>query len=96
MSALREFVGTQVKVLTLDGTIYIGNLEGFDQNTNIVLTHSKERILSPTTPSKEKNLAGLIIRGDDVICIGTFDQKVENLIDYTKIYANEIKDSKNR
>lgn len=96
MSLLKEFVGTRVKILTIDGSLYIGNLEGCDQNTNIVLTEAKERVFSTDEGVKEKSCGGILIRGDDIICIGLFDDKVEQLTDYTKIFANRIKDSKNR
>lgn len=96
MSLLKEFVGNYVKILTIDGSLYVGNLEGCDQNTNIILTQAKERIFSPDNAVKEKASGGVVIRGDDIICIGTFDQETEKLTDYTKIFAEKIKDSKNR
>lgn len=96
MSALREFVGDNVKILTSDGRLIIGQLEGYDQNTNIVLTKSKERVFYNDKGSKELEMGGgVIIRGDDVICVGGIDEKVEFSTDYTKIYAEKLKDTKN-
>ena len=95
MSGLREFVGSSVKILTSDGRLFVGNLEGYDQNTNVVLTMSKERAFSSKASTQEKNIGGVVIRGDDVICIGSYDREIEKSTDYTKIFAEELKDTKN-
>lgn len=95
MSGLREFVGSQVKILTSDGRLFTGNLEGYDQNTNVVLTGSKERAFWSDASSQEKDIGGILIRGDDVICVGNYDGDVENSTDYTKIFAEKLKDTKN-
>ncbi|KAG0682256.1 hypothetical protein C6P40_000855 [Pichia californica] len=84
-----------VKILTADGKLYIGNLEGYDQNTNVILSKSKERQFSKDKPSKEKSLGGIVIRGDDVLCVGKFDEDTENSTDYTNIFAENLKDTKN-
>jgi U6 snRNA-associated Sm-like protein LSm8 len=95
MSALRNFVGTQVKVLTSDGRVFMGTLEGYDQNTNLVLTKSKEIILSPDHPGRLNESSGIILRGDDVVCVGQIDDQVEDSIDYSKIFADKLKGTKN-
>lgn len=95
MSALKEFVGERVKVVTLDGEVYIGKLDGFDNNTNIVLFDVIERKFSTTKPSVKKTSAGLIVRGDNIMCVGTYDEDLENQTDYSNIFAEKIKDSKN-
>lgn len=95
MSGLREFVGSPVKILTSDGRLFVGNLEGYDQNTNVVLTMSKERAFSSKASTQEKIIGGVVIRGDDVICVGSYDGEIEKSTDYTKIFAEELKDTKN-
>lgn len=95
MSVLREFVGTKVKVLTSDGHVFIGNLEGYDQNTNVVLTKSKERVFSIDKESVSQACAGVIIRGDDIVGVGLFDEEIEDSTDYSGIFAAKLKDSKN-
>ncbi|TID19287.1 hypothetical protein CANINC_003716 [Pichia inconspicua] len=95
MSALKEFVGEKVKIVTLDGEVYTGKLDGFDNNTNIVLLDVTERKFSSTEPTIEKTSAGLIVRGDSIMCVGTYDEDVESITDYSKISAEKIKDSKN-
>lgn len=95
MSALRGFVGSRVKILTADGKLFIGILEGYDQNTNVILSKSQEREFFTDKSSFEKPLGGIIIRGDDVICVGEIDEKVEELVDYSEIFAEKLKDTKN-
>ncbi|ODQ46661.1 hypothetical protein PICMEDRAFT_33877 [Pichia membranifaciens NRRL Y-2026] len=95
MSGLREFVGSPVKILTSDGRLFVGNLEGYDQNTNVVLTMSTERAFSSKASTQEKSIGGVVIRGDDVICVGSYDGEIEKSTDYTKIFAEELKDTKN-
>lgn len=95
MSGLREFIGSPVKILTADGRLFIGTLEGYDQNTNVVLSKSKQRQFSPNSSSKLKDTGGVVIRGDDVLCVGTFDEEIENKTNYNKIFAQDLKDTKN-
>lgn len=95
MSALKEFIGERIKIITLDGAVYMGKLDGFDNNTNVVLIDVVERRFSSTKPSEAKTSAGLIIRGDNIMCIGTYDENVENNTNYSGIFAEKIKDSKN-
>lgn len=95
MSALKEFIGERVKIVTLDGHVYMGKLDGFDNNTNVVLLDVTERRFSLTIPSEARTSAGLIIRGDNIMCLGTYDEEEENGIDYSRIFAEKMKDSTN-
>lgn len=42
---LEDFVDSKVQILTHDGKTFIGNLSGFDQATNLILTDCAERVL---------------------------------------------------
>ncbi|AWU75119.1 uncharacterized protein C5L36_0B03700 [Pichia kudriavzevii] len=95
MSSLKDFVSQPVKVLTIDGHLVMGNLEGYDQNTNVVLTNAIERVFSPNQIIKPKPSKGVIIRGDDIISVGTFDNEEESQVDYSRVFADKINDSKN-
>ncbi|KAJ1977919.1 U6 snRNA-associated Sm-like protein, partial [Dimargaris cristalligena] len=64
MSALEEFVNKQVLVITTEGRVILGNLKGFDQTTNVVLTDSSERIFSEDEGVESIALGLYFIRGD--------------------------------
>lgn len=98
MSVLREYAQEYVKIITSDGRCYLGKLEGFDQNINLVLTDSKERLFSNNDQdfTKDLNLGSVVLRGDNIVCIGIVDDSVEGLIDYTKMKGSILKDTENR
>ncbi|KAH8926839.1 n-alpha-acetyltransferase 38, NatC auxiliary subunit-like protein, partial [Atractiella rhizophila] len=47
MSGLQPYVNGRVLVITQDGRVILGDLQGFDQTTNIILSSSVERVFSP-------------------------------------------------
>lgn len=95
MSGLKEFVETNVKVITTDGRFFIGLLEGYDQKVNIILSNSKERIFSIDEPTQDIIVGACIIRGDEVVSIFDYDMDEDSKVDYSKIYAGKLKDTKN-
>ncbi|GMM46094.1 hypothetical protein DAPK24_026690 [Pichia kluyveri] len=94
MSGLKEYLGDRVKVLTSDGRLFIGLLEGYDQNMNIVLTKSEELIFSMDKPTIRKNTSGILIRGDDIVSVGMIDEDLEKSVEYNKIFATNLKTTK--
>ncbi|KAG7865853.1 hypothetical protein KL918_004332 [Ogataea parapolymorpha] len=108
MSALKSFLDGElagkhleltktekVKVVTSDGRLFIGVLEGFDQSSNIVLSKSFERIFSPTEPTKDLELGSYLIRGEQIVIVGMLDDEEESQTDYDKIHGFQLKDTKN-
>lgn len=73
----------------------MGTLEGYDQNTNLVLTKSKEIILSPSKPGSVVGTSAIILRGDDLVFVGEVDEEIEQMTDYSQIFAEKIKNTKN-
>jgi len=94
MSTLQPFVNKQVTVLTSDGRILHGILTGFDQTTNLILTHTVERTFSLDKPTEINELGLYLIRGDNVALCGEVDEEVESKIDWTKVRAAPIKETK--
>lgn len=96
MSMVKEFVGHDVKIVTADGRSFLGNLEGYDQNVNLILTQSKERVFKQDKPTVDIDLGIIVLRGDDIVCIGEIDDSIEGLVDYKKIQAKQLRDTENR
>ncbi|VEU21711.1 DEKNAAC102233 [Brettanomyces naardenensis] len=95
MSTLKPFLNEKVKVLTADGRLLLGVLEGFDRTTNLVLSSAKERIFSIDEPTKDISMGLCIVRGNEVVSISDYDEQVEDSTDYSKIFAEKLKDTRN-
>ena len=72
---LADMLEKNVSVLTNDGRNLTGILHGFDQITNLVLTHTTERIFDPNKPVEHLQLGAYIVRGPDVALIGEVDEQ---------------------
>ncbi|RKP11834.1 hypothetical protein BJ684DRAFT_2534, partial [Piptocephalis cylindrospora] len=76
-----------VIVITLDGRVLVGDLVGFDQTTNIILSSCHERVFS-TDSGVQRQVLGLhVLRGDNICVIGEMDAEVDNATDYPNIKA---------
>ncbi|CAD1809368.1 LSM domain family protein [Candida parapsilosis] len=99
MSELASFVGKKVHVITTDARFFEGILEGFDKNTNIILSNSIERLIHSTQESDEANEAipsGVnIMRGNEIVCIGEIDEEVYTKINWETIKGHPLKTTKN-
>lgn len=75
-SALEQFINKTVSVLTVDNRVYVGNLVGFDQLTNLVLQNCSERIYNKDLNKVETIcMESLVLRGD---CVGTVGEGSED------------------
>jgi len=45
-SPIDSFIGKNIQVITSDGRVFIGLLEGIDQTLNAILSNCEERIFS--------------------------------------------------
>ncbi|GME67616.1 unnamed protein product [[Candida] boidinii] len=95
MSSLKEFLYQKVKVITGDGRLFIGKLEGFDQSINLILSSTIERIFDPVDETLDIELGLYIIRGDSVVCVGSIDEELENEIDWSSVRGAKLKNTKN-
>lgn len=84
-----------VKVITVDGRLFLGMLEGFDNNTNIVISSAKERVFFKDRPTEDMEMGLCIVRGNEVVAICDYDEEEEAVTDYTNIHAEKLKDTKN-
>ncbi len=84
-----------MKVITTDGRLFIGTLEGYDQTINLVLSATIERLFHPDEPKTDISLGALCLRGDQVVCVGLVDEEAETIVDYSKVFAEKLKSTKN-
>ena len=83
--------------MTADGRTLTGILTSADQLTNITLSNTIERIIRPPDdpePSSEAKHGLYLVRGDNVVCCGLIDDKLESGIDWTKVRGNVIGSTK--
>ncbi|WAQ91266.1 hypothetical protein PtA15_14A148 [Puccinia triticina] len=80
----------RVLVITQDGRIITGELKGFDQTTNIILSDSVERVYSSDEPMEEVPLGLYIVRGDHISVIGELDVEADAKIDWSSIRAEPL------
>ncbi|GAA6027191.1 hypothetical protein JCM8097_002470 [Rhodosporidiobolus ruineniae] len=90
MSALTAYVDKQVLVITQDGRTIVGELKGFDQTTNVILSGSVERVFSADEPVEEVPLGVYIVRGDNITLIGEVDTEIDAQTDLTTLRADPI------
>ncbi len=64
--ALQELVEKVVTVITADGRVIVGQLRGFDQVQNMVLSDCHERVYAEDRPVSLQALGLYVLRGDTV------------------------------
>ncbi|KAA6354016.1 MAG: putative small nuclear ribonucleoprotein splicing factor [Streblomastix strix] len=84
------FVGHAVLALTNDGRVILGRLRGFDQTANCVLEKAQERQYSMEEGVQTIDLGTLILRGDNVACIGEIDNEIDKSVDLSSIKAEPL------
>ncbi|KAM0747481.1 LSM-domain-containing protein [Meredithblackwellia eburnea MCA 4105] len=89
-SALAAYVDKQVLVITQDGRTILGELKGFDQTTNVILSKSVERVYSLDEGVREEELGLYVVRGDNITLIGEFDEERDKEVDLESIRAEPI------
>ncbi|CAI8505233.1 unnamed protein product [Hanseniaspora opuntiae] len=62
---LRELINHIIKVIFLDGSIIQGELKGFDEHMNLLLTDCIEIIKTPQ--EKKKEIGFIFIRGEQIL-----------------------------
>ena len=84
-------------ILTIDARTLIGQLETFDQSTNLVLSGTIERIIRPQDdpePSETTEHGLYLVRGDNVCMIGLVNEELDASIDWTKVKGGPIGSTK--
>ena len=72
-STLSEWKAKSVTVLTCDGRLIFGTLQGYDQLQNLILKHSYEKVYSMESPMEKVDLGLFVVRGDNVAVISHCD-----------------------
>lgn len=89
-SKIADYLDKRVLVITQDGRTITGELKGFDQTTNIILSDSIERVFSSDEPMEEVPLGLYIVRGDHISVIGELDVDADTKIDWPSIRAEPL------
>lgn len=85
MSEVAKWVGLRVSITTADGRHLTGVLRGVDQLLNVVLQDTVETIYSLDEAPQEDQCGDYVIRGDDIVAIGTVDTAREASTDISAI-----------
>lgn len=91
--ALSTYISKRVLIITTDGRTLIGTLESYDQQTNLILSGTIERIIRPAEDEEESSSVehGLyLVRGDNVVLVGGVDEDLDNSIDWGKVRGEVI------
>lgn len=88
---LSALVDSVVYVVTNDGRNIVGLLRGYDQNTNLILDDSHERVYSSKAGVEQLSLGLYMIRGDNIAVLGELDEELDSQIDFDKVRAAPLK-----
>ncbi|KAI9727474.1 MAG: hypothetical protein M1828_006416 [Chrysothrix sp. TS-e1954] len=90
---INRVLAEKVLVITTEGMTLVGNLLSCDQVTNLVLSNTVERVISPhseSEPSSETTQGVYLVRGDTVVMIGLVNEELDASIDWTKVRGEHI------
>lgn len=75
--------------------MFEGNLEGFDNSTNVVISNCIERILKLKQQEEfeEFSIGIHLIRGTNVVCVGEIEETEK--INWSEMIGNPLKGTKN-
>ncbi|KAK7207710.1 hypothetical protein BZA70DRAFT_22622 [Myxozyma melibiosi] len=93
-SHLQAYVNQTIIVITSDGRLFTGNLQGYDQQTNLILADTKERVITPDEPTEILDLGVYLIRGDSVVLCGLVDVAMDTEIDWDKVRGQKLHTTK--
>lgn len=91
--SLNHYINKKVLVITADGRTLTGTLLSCDQLTNLVLSHTIERVIRPADDpetSSEVEHGLYLIRGDNVVVCGLVDEELDASIDWTNVRGSVI------
>lgn len=91
--ALSTYISKRVCIITTDGRTLLGTLESYDQQTNLILSGTIERIIRPAGDEEESSSVehGLyLVRGDNVVLVGGVDEELDGSIDWNRVRGEVI------
>ncbi|KAI9644834.1 hypothetical protein NHQ30_006861 [Ciborinia camelliae] len=86
--SLSSYVNKKVLILTADSRTLVGTLLSCDQQTNLVLSQTIERIIRPPEDpeaSSEVPHGLYLIRGDNVVVVGLVDEELDDSINWVEV-----------
>ncbi|PQE25844.1 hypothetical protein CJF30_00000554 [Rutstroemia sp. NJR-2017a BBW] len=86
--SLSGYVNKKVLILTADSRTLVGTLLSCDQQTNLVLSQTIERIIRPPEDpeaSCEVPHGLYLIRGDNVVVVGLVDEELDDSINWLEV-----------
>ncbi|KAH6678264.1 hypothetical protein BGZ60DRAFT_412557 [Tricladium varicosporioides] len=86
--SLQGYVNKKILVITSDSRTLVGKLLSFDQQTNLVLGETMERIIRPPDdpePSSEIPHGLYLIRGDNVVVVGLVEEELDDSINWLEV-----------
>ncbi|EPX73538.1 U6 snRNP-associated protein Lsm8 [Schizosaccharomyces octosporus yFS286] len=90
--SLADFFEKKVQVITNDGRVVLGLLQGFDHTTNLILSESVERIISLDQDTETIPLGVYLLRGENVAIVGLVNENLDAEIDWEKVRGEPIPD----
>lgn len=91
--ALSTYISKRVCIITTDGRTLLGILESHDQQTNVILSNTIERVIRPVEDEEPNSVVehGLyLVRGDNITIIGEVDEPLDESIDWMKVRGEVI------
>ncbi|CAD6890890.1 unnamed protein product [Tilletia controversa] len=96
MSGLSTFVTHKVLMITQDGRVIVGRLEGFDNQGSIILSECVERIFSADEGVVEEPLGLYILRGDSIALVGELDAEKDAAVEWNSVQADPMPETRHR
>ncbi|KAK0533189.1 snRNP Sm protein [Tilletia horrida] len=90
MSGLSTFVTQKVLMVTQDGRVIVGKLEGFDSQGSIILSECIERIFSADEGVIEEPIGLYIVRGDSIALVGELDAEKDASVDWSTVQSDPM------
>ena len=91
-SYVENLLGHFVQVISIEGRVFIGELNSYDQLMNIILKNCIERIFNKEKGVREEKMGLYMLRGDNVAIISEYNLNKEKSTDYSKIKSEKLKE----
>ncbi|EDO17926.1 hypothetical protein Kpol_1010p42 [Vanderwaltozyma polyspora DSM 70294] len=88
---LKDYLNKKIVIITTEGRCLLATLEGFDKNTNLVLSQVHDRFGSSGVVQ-----AVQLLRGSEVVSCGLLDDGYDEADDLSNESVTPLKDTKNR
>lgn len=74
--------------------MFNGILKGYDQTTNLILSNTQERVVTPDEPTEIIDLGLYLLRGESIAVCGLVEEEVYNDIDWSKVRGTRLSSTK--